>query len=275
MEEIMFKIGEFSKLANLTVRTLHHYEDMELLLPTKIDSVTNYRYYSVQQIEEVNRIRMLQQIGLSLKDIKVIIQTNDMKLLEHYYELREVEINQEIESLKRKQNIIKMLKDSINDESNIEKYNVLVKEIPQRRVMSIRKIIASYDDEHEMWTALHEEFLKQNVKMDNPPAGMTIYHDRVYKESGIDIEVQSNIVGDYENTDDVVFYEAAGFTMASVTFNGSYDQMQDVTQALAFWIEANDYVICGPMINIPHISPAQDSNPDNWITEAGIIIKKA
>lgn len=84
MEEIMFKIGEFSKLANLTVRTLHHYEEMELLLPTKIDSVTNYRYYSVQQIEEVNRIRMLQQIGLSLKDIKVIIQTNDMKLLEHY-----------------------------------------------------------------------------------------------------------------------------------------------------------------------------------------------
>jgi len=45
----MFKIGDFSKLTNLTVRALHHYEELEILVPEKIDTITNYRYYSAQQ----------------------------------------------------------------------------------------------------------------------------------------------------------------------------------------------------------------------------------
>ena len=115
--------------------------------------------------------------------------------------------------------------------------------------------------------------MKQSVKMDTPPLGMTIYHDTEYKETDIDVEVQSNIIGNYTDTDEVKFHETSEFTIASVTFNGSYDQMPDVTQAIASWIEANNYVICGPMVNIPYISPAQNPNPDSWVTGAGYMVK--
>jgi hypothetical protein len=40
----MFKIGEFSKLSNISVRSLRHYESLGLLLPRKTDPVSGYRY---------------------------------------------------------------------------------------------------------------------------------------------------------------------------------------------------------------------------------------
>lgn len=271
----MFKIGDFSKLTNLTVRALHHYEELGILLPEKIDDFTNYRYYSAKQLTVVNKIKMLQQMGLSLKAIKEVIQSNDTKLLEHHYQLREAEIYNELEELKKKQNIVKLFKEQMKEGNFMEKYNVELKEMPKRRVMSIRKVIASANEEQKVWADLYEEFMKQQVKMSNPPLGMTVYHDEEYKDTDIDIEVQSSVAGDYKDTDEVKFYDTAEFTMASVTFNGSYDQMPEVTGALASWIEANNYTICGPMVNISHVSPAQDPNPDNWVTEAGFEVCRA
>lgn len=39
-------------------------------------------------------------------------------------------------------------------------------------------------------------------------------------------------------------------------------------------MEAHRYEISGPMINIPYVSPAQAPNLENWVTEAGDIVKK-
>lgn len=270
----MFKIGAFSKISNTTVRALHLYEEMGILIPQKIDTQSKYRYYSAKQLQTINEIKLLQQVGLSLKVIKEVIVNKDMKILEYHYELRQKELQKEMQELQMKKNLIETLKANRREGKQMEKYNVVVKEIPSRKVMSIRKKTASFEEESLLWNMLYQESLQQHVQLTNPPIGMTIYHDTEYKDSDIDIEVQSNIVGDYKDNDVVKFYQADGFTMASVTFSGSYDQMNDVTQALASWIEANGYSITGPMVNIPIVSPGQDPNPENWITEAGYMIKK-
>lgn len=270
----MLKIGAFSKISNTTVRALHLYEEMGILVPEEIDTQSKYRYYSAKQLKTVNEIKMLQQIGLSLKVIKEVIVDKDMKVLEYHYELRQEELQKEMQELQMKQTLIKSLKANRKEGKQMEKYNVVAKEIPSRNVMSIRKKVTSFEEESMLWNMLYQESLQQHVQFTNPPMGMTIYHDKEYKDSDIDIEVQSNIVGNYKDSDVVRFYEAEGFMMASVTFSGSYDQMNDVTQALASWIEANGCSITGPMVNIPIVSPAQDPNPENWITEAGYMITK-
>lgn len=270
----MFKIGDFSKLTNLTVRALHHYENLELLTPEKIDPQTNYRYYSACQLATVNKIKLLQQIGLPLKTIKEILQNNNIDLLNYHYQLRESEIHHELTELKKKQTIIKRLQTKMKEGKTMEKYHVTLKEIPKRKVMSIRKIIDTSDEENQLWKGLYKELLNQNVKMTNPPFGMSLYHDKEYKEKDIDIEIQSNILGTYNDTNEVTFYEAPAFTMASVTFNGSYEQMPEVSQAIALWIEDNNYKIGGAMVNISYVSPFQDPNPDNWVTESGFILSQ-
>lgn len=268
----MFKIGEFSKVSNITVRTLRHYEKIGLLLPNKIDQQTGYRYYRADQLAKMNQIRLLQQVGLSLESIKEILQNQDLATLNHYYELREQEIQQELKALNTKKQLVKELKNQLKEGINMEKYNVVKKYLAPRKVMSIRKKIATFSDEGQLWQELYEEVGKQQVIFATPPSGVSIYHDLEYKESDVDVEVQSEVVGEYQDTKEVKFLEAPAMTIASVTFSGSFDQMPIVSQALATWIDANGYKITGPMLNISHVSPAQDPNPDNWVNEAAFVI---
>lgn len=52
----MFQIGEFSKLTQVSVRMLRYYDETGLLKPAKINKFTNYRLYSTEQIELLNKI---------------------------------------------------------------------------------------------------------------------------------------------------------------------------------------------------------------------------
>lgn len=67
---MLYKIGDFSKLTNLSIRTLRYYDDIDLFKPKEIDLFTNYRYYSSDQLEELQIIKDLQDVGFSLEEIK-------------------------------------------------------------------------------------------------------------------------------------------------------------------------------------------------------------
>lgn len=75
----MYKIGEFSKLSKTTIKTLRYYEKEKLLMPAFIDQNTGYRYYETKQLIELSKIMSLRQIGLSIKDIKIVLDGYDRK----------------------------------------------------------------------------------------------------------------------------------------------------------------------------------------------------
>lgn len=65
----MLKIGDFSRLARVSVRMLRHYDEIGLLKPHTINDLTGYRFYLAEQIPKVNRIQVLKGIGFSLLEI--------------------------------------------------------------------------------------------------------------------------------------------------------------------------------------------------------------
>ena len=69
MAQIKYKIGEFSRLGRVTVRTLRHYEKIGLLKPGIVDRWTGYRYYSPEQLQKLLSIVQLKQLGFSLAEI--------------------------------------------------------------------------------------------------------------------------------------------------------------------------------------------------------------
>ena len=75
----MYKIGEFSSLAKTTIKTLRYYEKENLLKPVYIDLNTGYRYYETSQLIEISKIIALRQIGISIKDIKKVLDGHDLK----------------------------------------------------------------------------------------------------------------------------------------------------------------------------------------------------
>ncbi|RAO77684.1 MerR family transcriptional regulator [Dyella jiangningensis] len=61
-------VGELAKRSGLTVRTLHHYDAIGLLVPS-LRSAAGYRLYDRANIERLHRIQALRQLGLPLADI--------------------------------------------------------------------------------------------------------------------------------------------------------------------------------------------------------------
>lgn len=67
---MLYKIGEFSKLVNVPVKTLRYYDEINLFKPQEIDLFSGYRYYSEKQIEDLEVILSLKEVGFSLEEIK-------------------------------------------------------------------------------------------------------------------------------------------------------------------------------------------------------------
>ena len=74
MKTNRLKIGEFSRLCRVTVRTLRHYEKIDLLVPEIVDRDSGYRYYSVDQFQKMQGILSLKGMGFSLEEISELYE---------------------------------------------------------------------------------------------------------------------------------------------------------------------------------------------------------
>ena len=92
----MLQIGEFSRICQVSVKTLHHYDKIGLLVPAEVDQVTGYRYYQVEQIDTMNYIQRLKRYGFSLEEIQQIITLSDEKEISRL-------LRQQRDKLKREQ----------------------------------------------------------------------------------------------------------------------------------------------------------------------------
>lgn len=66
---MFYKIGEFSKLVGISVKTLRYYDECGVLKPSKIDTFTGYRYYSDNDIMDCEFIKMLKSLDFTLDEI--------------------------------------------------------------------------------------------------------------------------------------------------------------------------------------------------------------
>lgn len=73
---MLLQVGEIAEKTGLTVRTLHHYEEIGLLHPVS-PTGAGYRLYNADSIERLTRIQILRQIGVKLKDIGKILGGHD------------------------------------------------------------------------------------------------------------------------------------------------------------------------------------------------------
>ena len=69
----MLKIGEFSQLGQVSVRTLRHYDDLGLLKPARIDPDSDYRYFELEQLPILHRIMAYKDMGLQLGTIRQLL----------------------------------------------------------------------------------------------------------------------------------------------------------------------------------------------------------
>ena len=97
----MYRIGEFSKLTNLSIRTIRYYNDIGLLIPEEVDIFTNYRYYGERNIYEAKLIDELKSVGFTLEEIKNNWNHFDDKLFLQRKETLLKQINEKNEAIRK------------------------------------------------------------------------------------------------------------------------------------------------------------------------------
>ncbi|WP_198508463.1 MerR family transcriptional regulator [Bacillus xiapuensis] len=269
------KIGDFSKLARISIRMLRHYDEIGLLVPRRTDPLTGYRYYSPEQLTLANRITALRDMGFSLAVMKEILTNySDKQALKEYLELQEKQMREQHQQIKRRLLLIETTIKRLGEDEGIMNYNVVLKELPARYVVSLRDTIPTYEMEGMLWERMMKQTAQHHLQYANPCLPMAIFHDQAYKESDVDVEIQMSVQGKYEDNGDVVFKTAAPIEYVSTTFKGSYEQIAEVNEVVANWVADNGYEFNGPMFNIYHIGPATEDNPDHWLTEVCYPVKK-
>ncbi len=67
---MLFRIGEFSKLTGIPIRTLRYYDSIDLFKPSEVDLFTSYRYYKEEQVRDLELINELKEVGFTLEEIR-------------------------------------------------------------------------------------------------------------------------------------------------------------------------------------------------------------
>ena len=94
----MYKIGEFSKVVDIPVRTLRYYAEYGVLVPSDIDSFTGYKYYSDDNVLEAKIIKLLKSLDFTLDEIIECKDNISIEVLER----KKSEIKDKINLLKLK-----------------------------------------------------------------------------------------------------------------------------------------------------------------------------
>lgn len=276
----MFKIGEFSKLTQVTIRMLRYYDETGLLKPAHIDPWTGYRMYSANQIPVLNRIIFLRDSGFNVAEIADVLAANDTQFLIRQLDNKYAETEQAIRTAQDRLRKIELAKQEIGSSeiTNVEKssmhYNVTLKCIPCCQVLSLRRTVPDYYAEGGLWQELSAFAEQQRVQLSGD--SFTIYHDMEYKETDIDMELCAPVKIPGKSTGGFIYRNTEPIpVMACTMVYGAFSRIAGAYLNFAEWLEKNHrYNTCGPTRQIVHRGPWNETNPEQYLTEIQIPLEK-
>ena len=271
----MLKIGDFSKLSKVSIRMLRHYDEIGLIHPSHIDTITGYRYYEPGQLLDIGRITAMREMGFGLAEISTLMNASDAYLLEEAFLRRQTELASEARQTAYRLTLLESALKRLRKEATTMKFDVNLKTLPERYAATVRMMIPTYEHEGLLWNTLMAETAEMKLSCDNPCYCCAVFHDAEYKETDVDVEVQKTLQGTYPDTEHVKFRTLEAVTIASTIVRGSYALMDEANAAVAAWVTDNGYAFDGPMFNIYHVSPHETQNSDEFVTEVCYPIRKA
>ena len=130
----MYKIGELSKIVDISIKTLRYYDEIGILLPAHIDQFTGYRYYDDESILNIEMIKSLKSVNFTLQEIKEYMINKDDKLFLNKQE----EIKKEIRFLEeRYRKLSIMIKKEQNEKVKVR--SLLPKELDTNKERKERR----------------------------------------------------------------------------------------------------------------------------------------
>lgn len=272
----MFKIGEFSKITQISVRMLRYYDEQKLLEPCLVDDSNGYRLYSAKQIDQLNRIILLRDMGFGVKEIKsLLISWNGESIKQNLLEqVKKTEDN--ILSEKRKLRQLQGLLCDLDSQGKKLNIEIIMKTLPMQQIISMRRIVPDYYHESLLWKEFGEIIGKW--KGLEGQQSFSIYHDLDDREQEVDIEIcvaaeASDIrLESFCENAKLHYRQLAKVDMAACfVAYGPYSNISIAYKEFAYWLEQHkEYQMQGENRQICHVSMCHTTNPEEYVTELQI-----
>lgn len=261
----LLRIGEFSGLSRISVRMLRHYQDKGILDPQWVDPFSGNRYYAAAQLSDARRIGLLRDAGFSVAQMGAVLASlGDSSSVAALIEAHRERLQSQRDEVEARSVALDHVEASLKE--SIMTIPVTTTTLPSMTVAALRDTIPSYADEQLLWSRLVPVLGAAGASMAPAgPAGATFY-DEDYRETDVDVEVWVAVTGPFDAPAPVECRDVPEQRVASATLRGSYAHMSAVTTAIGEYVAANG-LRTGPMFCIYTVSPSQDPNPDNWVTE--------
>ncbi|HEX8941195.1 MAG TPA: MerR family transcriptional regulator [Candidatus Limnocylindrales bacterium] len=258
-------IGTFSRLCRLTIPALRHYDELGLLRPALVDPDTGYRYYSLAQAEEAERIRLLRSVELPLDEIRLLLGERDPAAVRRSLDAHRSRLLGRIDDTRASLAILDRIMDR---EARAMEYDVGVRETVAQPIVSVRGRTSAAEIPAFFGRAYGQIFRvlgEQGIRPSGPP--FSIYHDPDFRQEDVDVEVAVPVSEPVETTDGVVGRTLAGGPVAYTVHVGAYDEVGAAYRALTGWAQANGRALAGPPREIYLVGPDQARDPGQLRTE--------
>jgi predicted transcriptional regulator YdeE/DNA-binding transcriptional MerR regulator len=276
----MIKIGDFSKLAHVSIKTLHHYDDMGLLAPAHIDRFSGYRYYTLEQLTVLNRILALKDLGLSLEQIAQLLR-EDLTPAEMRGMLRmkQMELAAQVEAEQARLWRVEQRLKQIEQEGLTRVAEVALKQVPAQMVL-VANIVASSEEaivpaRDSLRILLQDHLDQARLKPVGP--WFALMDDLPYVETnleltlGVGVQLQSGQrTDDWRGTPVRLQELSAAPTMASVIHTGEVIALPQTYTSLYAWTQSNGYQPSGPFRELYLSESGANAAPDVSL-DAGLI----
>lgn len=147
MEEV--SIGEFARRSRLSLKALRLYDELGVLVPSRVDQASGYRYYDTAQLDEARLVVMMRQLQLPLAAVKELLACDPAdaatRIAEHW---RDAEAAHDA-----RRDLADYLVSRLRGKRSVM-YEVATREMPERSLLCLKRNV----DEQGMW-AFGKEFI--------------------------------------------------------------------------------------------------------------------
>ena len=265
----LYKIGMFAQMNHITIKTLRFYEEQGLLLPAHVDGENGYRYYTMNQMADIQRITALKQAGFTLDDIKLINQGADTAYL---LSSKKAALLKKIAELTSQ---IAVIDGYLSGPAGTLDAPVLIRTIPAVTVASMKKRIDSYDELFSLMPEMGAEMERLGCRCALPEYCFTHYLEPGFRDEHILIETCEAVPEKKEDSALVKFRELPEITAACIFHKGSYSNFSESYAAILRFIEENGYKICGNIRENYIDGIWNKDREEDWLSEIQIPVSRA
>lgn len=278
----MFQIGEFSRIARISMRQLRHYDELGLFRPARIDPETGYRYYSAAQLPQLNRILALKDLGLSLDQIRRLLDSDvSAEEIHGMLTLKKAQIEQTLrDELTRIRSIEERLWE-IETDGVLSDEAVVLKSVPEQKFLSVRRIVPDVRTGFALMNNIHR-LLPGRVEDGRSLIGNfgIVFHSEGFETEAIDVEMGYLLTQPFferfplaDGSEMTTRTVPAVDTMATLARVGIYHDVVGHYGALGTWIERHGYQMVGAGWEI-FLQPYEPGKEDEAVIEIQISVKK-